>query len=147
MDYQERESVLAFLVARVAKEHAERYALAIAYDLGLCDFRRVTVSELYAMTKIPNPPELTPEEVSRFIHIDVVVAATNASGETCYVAIESAIHCKGRDVDRAIRSAATLTRLTGKPAYPVLVGESKDSAVDSRIESGEVFWHEIEFDR
>lgn len=147
MDYQERESVLAFLVSRIAKEHAERYALAIAYDMGLRNFRRVTVSELYAMTKIPNTPELTPEEVSRFIHTDVVVEATNASGETCYVAIESAICCQDRDVERAIRSAATLTRLTGKLAYPVIAGESKDSGIDSRIEAGEVFWHEMEFDR
>ena len=147
MDDLERERVLTFLEACVAREHAERYALGIAYDLGLCNVRRVTVDELYAMTKTPNTPQLTPEELSRFIHTDVVVAATNSSGETCYIAIESAIHCGGSDVERAIRNAATLTRLTGKPAYPAIAGESKDSGIDARIESGEVFWCEMEFDR
>ena len=147
MDYQERELVLTFIEACIAREHAERYALVIAHSMGLRNFRRVTVDELYDMTENPNAPELTPEEVSRFTNTDVVVEATNASGETCYVAIESAICCQGRDVERAIRSAATLTRLTGKLAYPVIAGESKESGIDSRIEAGEVFWHELEFDR
>lgn len=147
MDDLERERVLTFLEACVAREHAERYALGVAYDLGLCNVRRTTVDELCDITRSPNTPELSPEELSRFLHTDVVVAATNTSGETCYIAIESAIRCQAREVERAIRNAATLTRLTGKLAYPAIAGESKDSSIDARIESGEVFWCEMEFDR
>ena len=72
--------------------------------------------------------------------------ATDPSGETCYITVEISYTVNGRDTDRAVRNARLLTRLTGHPTHAAVAGVRKDNRIENRLESGEVFWHQLEPD-
>lgn len=58
--------------------------------------------------------------------------------------MEASYTVNGRDTDRALRNAEILTRLTGKPAQAVVAGYRLDDRVRARVESGKVYWRELE---
>ena len=83
-------------------------------------------------------------EVQSFVDSDLIIAAHDEHGETCYIAVEASYTCDSRDTDRAIAHARLLERFTGKRAFPAIAGVRRDDRILDIIESGEVFWHALQ---
>ncbi len=116
----------------------------IAEQLGLTLTRVLTRDDLRALLPAKPLPGMPSKVRHSFTKADYVAEAVDESGETRYIAVEASYTVNGRDTDRAIRNAGILTQLTGKAARAVVAGYRIDDRQRSVIESGEVFWHELE---
>ncbi len=126
------------------EEEAAKDIAFIAEELGL-DFTRVlTRDDLLTLLRAQPLPDLSGNVRNSFTKADIVAEAADQSGETRYIAVEVSYTVNGRDTERAVRNAAILARLTGKPARAVVAGYRVDDRVRALIESGEVFWRELE---
>ena len=128
--------------------HAESKAVKeiaiIADQLGLALTRVLTADDLLALLREKSLPGLTSNVRGSFLRADIIAEAADESGETRYIAVEASYTVNGRDTDRASRNAGILTQLTGKAAHAVVAGCRIDDRQRPVIESGEVFWHELE---
>ena len=116
----------------------------IAEELGLSFVRVLTRDDLKSLLRAQPLPDLERGVRHSFTKADIVAEAADESGETRYIAVEASYTVNGRDTDRALRNAEILTRLTGKPAQAVVAGYRLDDRVRVRVESGEVYWRELE---
>ena len=60
------------------------------------------------------------------------------------MAVEISFTANGRDTTRAVRNAGFLTGFTGKRSLAAVAGLRRDDRIDESIESGEVFWHQLD---
>lgn len=127
-----------------AEEEAAEDIDFIAEELGLSFVRVLTRDDLKALLHAQPLPDLERGVRHSFTKADLVAEAADESGETRYIAVEASYTVNGRDTDRALRNAEILTRLTGKPAQAVVAGYRLDDRVRARVESGEVYWRELE---
>ena len=127
-----------------AEEEAAEDIDFIAEELGLSFVRVLTRDDLNALLRAQPLPDLERGVRHSFTKADLVAEAADESGETRYIAVEASYTVNGRDTDRALRNAEILTRLTGKPAQAVVAGYRLDDRVRVRVESGEVYWRELE---
>ena len=133
-----------YLKAPIAESKAVKEVALIADFLGLALTRVLTADDLLALLRAQPLPDLPSNVRASFLRADVVAETTDEAGETRYIAVEASYTVNGRDTERAVRNAGILTRLTGKPASPVVAGCRMDDRERPRVESGEVFWHELE---
>ena len=98
----------------------------------------------WTIRQVQTPLSFTPTMRRSFYSADLIMEAAGQDGETCYIAVEISFTANGRDTRRAIRNAAFLTRFTGKRAYAVVAGMYKDNRIQSTIESGDVFWFQLD---
>ena len=127
-----------------AEEEAGKDIAFIAEQLGLALTRALTRDDLLALLRAQPLPDLPSNVRNSFTKADIIAEAVDEAGETRYIAVEASYTVNGRDTERAVRNAGILTRLTGKPAQSVVAGYRTDDRERSVIESGEVFWHELE---
>ena len=127
-----------------AESKAVKEVAFIADQLGLALTRVLTADDLLALLREQPPPGLTGNVRVSFLRADIIAEAVDESGETRYIAVEASYTVNGRDTDRASRNAGILTQLTGKAAHAVVAGSRIDDRQRPVIESGEVFWHELE---
>ena len=131
------------LKAGHARSAAERNAAAIADDLGLRLTGVLTQSDLYALTDHADTSGIPKNTLRSFNRADLVIEATDAQGETCYVAVEISFTANGRDTERAVRNAELLARFTGKVAHAVVAGERIDDRIRKLVDSGTIVWFEL----
>ena len=111
----------------------------IAADMGLEHVRTLSMDDLGRMAA-----RNLPVNVARsFRDADLVMEVTDGN-ETSYVAMEISFTADKRDTDRAIRNAALITQLTGKPARAAIASIRNDNEVTDLVESGAVYWHPLE---
>lgn len=79
-----------------------------------------------------------------FYESDLVAEVRDREGETYYIVVEASYTCDESDTDRAISHANLLTRFTRKKAYAVVAGVRIDNEIRETVESGDVFWYEID---
>jgi hypothetical protein len=79
-----------------------------------------------------------------FYESDLVAEVHDHEGETYYIVVEASYTCDETDTDRAISHAELLARFTRKKAYAVVAGVRIDNEVRDAVESGDVFWYEID---
>ena len=79
-----------------------------------------------------------------FYESDLVAEVQDLEGETYYIAVEASYTCDESDADRAISHANLLARFTRKKAYAVVAGVRIDNEIRETVESGDVFWFEID---
>lgn len=79
-----------------------------------------------------------------FYESDLVAEVQDLEGETYYIAVEASYTCDESDADRAISHANILARFTRKKAYAVVAGVRFDNEIRETVESGDVFWFEID---
>ena len=127
-----------------AEEEAAKDIAFIAEELGLEFTRVLTRDDLLTLLRAQPLPDLSGNVRNSFTKADIVAEAADQSGETRYIAVEVSYTVNGRDTERAVRNAAILARLTGKPARAVVAGYRADDRARALIESGEVFWRELE---
>ena len=131
------------LKAGHARSAAERNAAAIADDLGLRLTGVLTQSDLYALTDHADTSGIPKNTLRSFNRADLVIEATDAQGETCYVAVEISFTANGHDTERAVRNAELLARFTGKVAHAVVAGERIDDRIRKLVDSGTIVWFEL----
>ena len=127
-----------------ARSAALREAPFIVGDMGLRWIKNLTPTDLWALTD-PAPTDIPTNELRSFRRADLIMEATDPnSGEPCYIAVEISFTANGRDTTRALRNAAFLTQFTGRRSYPAVAGLRHDSRIQDLIESGEVFWYQLD---
>ena len=139
-----------------AETAAEKNFVIIVMDLSEMEglnldelsARIVTQRDLVAMARHSgDTSDLSRGELRSFYQSDLVIEATDANGETHYIAVEASYTCNGRDTTRALSHARLLKRFTGQPAHPVIAGVRKDWNIQTEIDDRKVFWHQIEEQR
>ena len=118
--------------------------LNLERSLGLKYVRDVTMAELAAMAHNAAGGDISTNELRSFSRADLVIEIEDASGDTCYLAVEASFTATQRDASRAMRNAALLTRFTSLPAHPIVSSVRNDRNAQAEIAAGNVWWHELE---
>ena len=127
-----------------ARNAALREAPFIAEAVGLRWVKDFTVADLWALTDRASA-DIPTNELRSFRRADLIMEATALdNGECCYITVEISFTANGRDTTRARRNAAFLTQFTGRRSYPVVAGLRRDDRIQDLIESGAVFWYQLE---
>ena len=127
-----------------ARTSAIGNAALIALDMGFEMVGTVPQQKIISLVESRDPADIPKNERRSFYSADLIVEALDKAGETCYLAVEISFTANGRDTRRAIRNAAFLTRFTGKRAYPAVAGMYRDNRIQNAIESGDVFWFQLD---
>ena len=127
-----------------ARNVAIEDAAAIARGLGLRRTRTLSRDEVWDLTEAADTSAIAANDLRSFRRADLMMEATDQAGEPCYIAVEISFTANGRDTTRAVRNAEFLTRFTGKPAYAVIAGLRQDNRIQPTIDSGAVFWHQLD---
>ena len=140
------DNTLGYLKGAHARNAALRSSYALARSMGLRRVKTLTEEDLWNITDSSDIDDIPANMLQSFHLADLIMEATDSAGETCYIAAEISFTANGRDTERAIRNAAFLTRFTNHAAYPAVAGINRDDRIRPRIESGEVFWSQLEPD-
>ena len=126
-----------------ARSIAVEQAYFLAEDMGLAWVRTLTPPEIGALVRSADLSDLPKNDLRIFGRADLIMETTDEYGGPCYVAVEASFTANGRDTDRAVRNAEILARATGRAARAAVAAKRVDHRIRPRIESGEVFWHEL----
>lgn len=137
------DNTLGYLKGSHARYAALEDAAVIADMMGFDYIKSLTRLELYRMVRAADTTDIPNNVLSSFRYADLVMEATDAAGETCYIAVEISFTVNAWDTGRALRNAAFLTRFTGKAAQAAVAGLYQDNEIQQQIESGAVFWHQL----
>ena len=89
-------------------------------------------------------PGVVPEDAKMsFIEADLVIRAKDGKGEDHYIAAEVSYTVGSNDVDRAIRNAEFLRRLTDKESHAIVVGNDINGTAAMIIEREGVPWYQL----
>jgi len=127
-----------------ARDAAIREASIIAEDMGFQRTKTLTQDDLGALLARADTSGIPSNELRSFRRADLIIEATDSNGATCYIAVEISFTVNGRDTTRAHRNAAFLTKFTGDRSYPAVAGLRRDDRIHSLIDSGEVFWYQLD---
>ena len=141
---QKLRNEIAPIKAAHARNAGIEDAVAIAGDLGLRQAKSLTREELWEMAETSDTSDISTNELRSFRRADLILEAADNDGETCYVAVEISFTANGRDTTRAIRNAEFLRRFTGKRSIAAVAGLYRDNRIDEALESGSVFWHQLD---
>lgn len=135
---------LGVLKGSHARSAALRDTALIADSMGFDLVRTMSQREIISLARSQNAKEIPKNELQSFVRADLIMEVVNGSEEVCYIAVEISFTADERDTHRAIRNAKFLTQFTGKPAYAAVAGLDKDNRIQSSIEAGDVFWHQLD---
>ena len=127
-----------------ARGAALRDTALIADSMGFDLVRTMSQREIISLARSQNAQGISKNELQSFIRADLIMEVVNGSEEVCYIAVEISFTADERDTHRAIRNAKFLTQFTGKPAYAAVAGLDRDNRIQSSIEAGDVFWHQLD---
>ena len=141
--FQRIEDTLSYLKGAHARNAAIEDSPDIARNMGRRQVRNLTRSDLWEIIDAADISDIPANVLASFRRADLIMEATDPDGETGYIAVEISFTVDDRDVVRAVRNAAFLTRFTGHPAHAAVAGINRDDRIEERLASGEVFWHQI----
>ena len=125
-----------------AENAAKNNGAAIAAELGLEFVRSVPLEDLVRMSRSAIG-RIPTNQLRSFWNADLVMEVSDGSN-THYIAVEASYTADKRDTDRAQRNARFLEEFTGQTARAVLVSVRNDHYVSSQVESGAVYWYQLE---
>lgn len=129
-----------------ARTAALREATTIAREMGLRRTKNLTQDDLWTLTDHANTSTIPANELKSYRRADLIMEATDSDGGLCYIAVEISFTANGRDTHRAMRNAKLLTQFTDRRAYPAVAGLRRDDRIQDLIESGTVFWYQLDPD-
>ena len=127
-----------------ARSAALRETPFIASEMGFRWVKDLTALDLWGLIDDADTSGIPTNELRSFRRADLIIEATDQDGNPCYIAVEISFTANGRDTSRALRNAGFLTRFTGKHAYSAVVGLRRDERIQGLVESGEVFWYQLD---
>lgn len=122
---------------------ADKQAMFIAEDLGFEYEKQLTHREVRDLIRNQDIADIAPGDLRSFRMADMIIEATDAAGQSHYIAVEVSFTADQRDIDRPIRNAGYLTRFTGKAAHAVVASVRTDRRIDDVIHSGQIHWHQL----
>ena len=122
---------------------ADKRAVSISEDLGLEYEKQLTLFEIRDLIRNQDTMGIAPGDLRSFREADMIIEATDTTGQLHYIAVEVSFTTDQRDVDRPIRNAGYLNRFTGKPAHAVVASVRTDRRIDDIINSGRIHWHQL----
>ena len=134
---------LGQLKGACARKAVLESAAIIARDLGLRRSKALAREELLDLIDAAETENVCVDDLRSFRVAGLIMEATAEDGEICYVAVEISCTANGRDIKSAIRNAELMSRFTGKRSFAVVSGLYQDDRIQDSIESGEVFWHQL----
>ena len=134
---------LGVLIAGQARDVTCYEAPLVAAALGLRYTRSFSTTDLVRITGSADTSDF-PANVVRSFCRALVVEATGQDGSPCYVVVEASYIINGRDTERALRSARFFAEFTGRRCYAAVAGYRLDDRVPQHVDSGEVFWYQLE---
>ena len=123
---------------------AVREAGLIAEDMGFALVVTLNPEQIRTLSRSESTADIPAGDLRSFRRADLIMEVTDGEGDTCYVAVEISFTANGRDTSRAVRNAGFLTSFTGKRSVAAVAGLRRDDRIDEIIESGEVFWHQLD---
>ena len=123
---------------------AVREAGLIAEDMGFALVGTLNPEQIRTLSRSESTADIPAGDLRSFRRADLIMEVTDGEGETCYVAVEISFTANGRDTSRAVRNAGFLSSFTGKRSVAAVAGLRRDDRIDEIIESGEVFWHQLD---
>ena len=135
---------LGYLKGAHARNVAIGDAGEIAASMGLRWNRNLDWDDLRRLADAADTSAIATGDLRSFRRADLIIEATDRQGETCYIATEISFTANGRDTDRAVRNARFLQDFTGQRSYPAIAGLRLDERIQTRVDAGEVFWHELD---
>ena len=127
-----------------ARSAAHRETPFIASEMGFRWVKDLTAFDLWELINGADTSNVPTNELRSFRRADLIIEATDRNGAPCYIAVEISFTANGRDTSRALRNAEFLTRFTGKQAFSAVVGLRRDDRIRGLVESGEVFWYQLD---
>lgn len=127
-----------------ARSAALRETPFIASEMGFRWVKDLTAFDLWDLIDDADTSGIPTNELRSFRRADLIIEATDQDGNPCYIAVEISFTANGRDTSRALRNAEFLTRFTGKQAFSAVVGLRRDDRIQGLVESGEVFWYQLD---
>ena len=148
--FERTSSDIGLLRGEFAEQTTSRHAVLIASRVGRSKGLRfryesaITSAELSYMA-VPFASEIDQGDLDSFYVADLVIRVRDEnSDDDVYIAVEASYTCDTRDTARAIRNVRFIERFTGKRAYAGVAGVRMDSLIRNSIDSGDVFWHQLE---
>ena len=138
-----------------ARDTVERNAVSIvikldeARTLGI-DENTVKVlsrDHLQALAKAYGPDKVAAiprGDRGSYYETDLAIEVQKYDGSVCYIAVQASFTCDDRDTTRAATNAGLLRTFTGKDAWAVIAGVRVDRRIQHIIDSGEVFFYQME---
>ena len=122
---------------------AQKEAAFLVRELGLRHVRTLTSDELIEMSSALTTYASSHEDVKSFCRADMILAASDAEGQTWYVAVEASYAADERDTSRALRNADYMTCLTQCPAHAAIAAVKIDDRIQDVVQKGQVYWYVI----
>ena len=126
-----------------ARTAAIRHAPTIARNIGLRRTKTLSQDDMWDMTDSADTSDIHANVLDSFRRADLVMEATDAESQVCYIATEISFTIHQVDISRATRNSRFLTRFTGRPAFAAVAGEYVDEDIQDMIDSGRVFWYQL----
>lgn len=126
---------------RVLRDHHETILESLRLDF-VDILQRSDLTRLVRNSGMANQIEFGQRR--SFYAADLVLAGTDAAGDTHYVAAEASFTADSRDTDRAIRNAEFLTRFTGQPSHSVVASVFNDREVQELVNAGAIHWFRLD---
>ena len=102
----------------------------------------LTAQDIGAM--IRSRPGIVPQDARMsFVEADLLVQAKDSDGEDHYIAAEVSYTVGSADVDRAIRNAEFLSRLTDKEAHAIVAGSEINGTAAMIVEREGIAWYQL----
>ena len=131
---------------RAAVDTTKEQSHVIASVLGLRRQFYLHGNEVIDLARRQDTTDISTGDLTSFQRADLIMEATDASGELHYIAVEVSFTADERDTRRAIRNAAYLTRFTGRPAHAVVAAYRHDREIQPAIDSGQILWYPLDED-
>ena len=138
-----------------ARDTVERNAVSIVIELD--EARTLGIDEntvkvlsrdhLQALAKAYGPDKVAAiprGDMGSYNETDLAIEVQKYDGSVCYIAVQASFTCDDRDTTRAATNAGLLRRFTGKDAWAVIAGVRVDRRIQHIIDSGEVFFYQME---
>ncbi len=139
------DEMTAFLVGTHVRREALREVVVLSREMGMARMKRIwSFDEVDALVRSRDTTGISVDELRSFRRADAIVEAVDGHGVTNYIAVEVSFTVNGRDTTRAIRNADYMTRFTGQPCLPAVMGVRLDERVRQTVESGEVYWYRLD---
>ena len=113
-------------------------------DMGYEHRHTLSRDEIHQLVSASDRTGLPIPDLRSFRRADFIVEIANDSGIIGYVAAEASFTVDERDVTRAVRNAEYMTRFTGLPGWSAVMGVRRVNEVADAINSGQVYWYEID---
>ncbi len=116
----------------------------LVYRMGFRYLRTLSKNDLFHMVMDNDTDDMPTPALRSFREADFIIEVADQSGATNYLTAEASFTVDERDVERVVRNAEYITRFTGSPGWPVLMGVRYVNEVASVIDSSEVYWYQID---